>query len=94
MKMTVQTTTTTPDLLHETASAFERIEHGGDDGQAWVEDLDQLALQLGLPGLGDDMEPRLLGLLAEAPTDLARGIAIGLAMAWLASFALPLPAIH
>ena len=88
MKTTVQTTT--PDLLHESSAALDQIQ--ADAGEAWVEDLDQLALRLGLPGLEDDMEPRLHELLAEAPTDLARGIAIGLAMAWLASFALP--AIH
>lgn len=94
MKTTVQTTTPpdlTPDLLHEAASAFERIEHCSDDGLLWVEDLDRLALQFGLPGI-EDMEPALHELLAEAPTDLAKGIAVGLAMAWLASFALP--AIH
>lgn len=91
MKTTVQTTTTTPDLLHESATVLERIENCGDQGLLWVEDLDQLALQLGLDSI-DDMEPRLLCLLAEAPTDLARGIAIGLAMAWLSSFSLP--AIH
>ena len=90
---TVQNLTTTPDLLHEAASAFDRIERASDAGLLWVEDLDRLALQFGLPGI-EDMEPRLLELLAEAPTDLARGIAIGMAMSWLSSFPLPLPITH
>lgn len=90
MKTTVQTPTT-PDLLHESATVLERIENCGDQGLLWVEDLDRLALSFGLPGLEEDMEPRLHDLLAEASTDLARGIAIGVAMAWLSSFALPLP---
>ena len=90
---TVQNLTTTPDLLHESATVLERIEHCGDDGLLWVEDLDRLSLHLGLPGR-EDVEPALHELLAEAPTDLARGIAIGMAMAWLSSFALPLPVAH
>ena len=95
MKTTVQITTTTPDLLHESATVLERIENCGDQGLLWVEDLDRLALHLGL-GLPDfeDMEPRLHELLDEAPTDLARGIAIGMAMAWLSSLVLPLPVAH
>ncbi len=93
MKTTVQTITPTHDindLLHESSGALEHIERCGDAGLSWVSDLDSLTLQLGLPSL-DDMEPRLHELLAEAPTELARGIAIGLSLAWLSSFALPLP---
>lgn len=91
---TVQTPTTpAPDLLHESAGALERIERCGDHGLLWVEDLDRLALSFGLPDF-EDMEPRLHELLDEAPTDLARGIAIGMAMAWLSSLVLPLPVAH
>ena len=94
---TVQTPTTlTPDLLHESAAALDQIcQDQACAGEIWVEDLDQLTLHLGLPGR-EDMEPALHELLTGAPTDLARGIAIGLSMAWLSSFALPLtlPVTH
>ena len=92
MKTTVQTPAT-PDLLHESSCALDRIEYSGDHGQAWAEDLDRLVLQLGLPGF-QEMERDLHELLADAPTDLARGIAIGLGMAWLSSLALPMSAVH
>ncbi len=89
MNNTTVQTPITPDLLHESAAALERIEHCGSDGEIWVEDLDQLTLRLGLPGR-EDMEPRLHELLTDAPSDLARGIAIGLGMAWLSSLVLPI----
>lgn len=89
-----KTTVQTPDLLHESAAALDQIcQDQACAGEIWVEDLDRLALHLGLPGL-EEMEPRLGQLLAQAPTDLARGIAIGLAMAWLSSLSLPLPVTH